>query len=86
MSTGEATVAYPVDVQRDPSADRPQLERLAERLNPKQGWDSFVLLVAAVGVAVWTVREANWVETPGLMRIVLWSCLVGLLLAKTKAP
>ena len=86
MSTSEATVAYPVDVQRDPSADRPPLERLAERLNPKQGWDSFVLLVAAVGVAVWTVREANWVETPGLMRIVLWSCLVGLLLAKTKAP
>jgi hypothetical protein len=57
-----------------------------ERLSPKQGWDTFVLLVAAVGVAALTVREADWVETPGLMRIVLLSCLAGLLLAKTRAP
>jgi hypothetical protein len=44
------------------------------------------MLVAAVGVAAWSVREADWTETPGLMRIVLWSCLAGLLLAKTRAP
>ena len=59
---------------------------LLERLGPKQGWDSFFLLTAAVGVAAWSAREADWVETPGLLVIVFLSSLTGLVLAKLRLP
>lgn len=86
MSASEAAVLHPVESQGRQPEERPPLQRLAEFFTPKQGWDTFVMLVAAVGVAAWSVREADWTETPGLMRIVLWSCLAGLLLAKARAP
>ena len=85
MTVGEAAVLYPTNEEKR-SGERPRLLRAAERLTPREGWDTFALLVATIGVAAWTVREGNWVETPGLMSIVIWSCLAGLLLAKIRAP
>ena len=86
MSATEAAVLDPVQSQQRHPGEGPPLVRLAEFFTPKQGWDTFVMMVAAVGVVAWSVREADWTETPGLMRIVLWSGLAGLLLAKTRAP
>ena len=84
MSTAEATAYY--SGSEGGVADRSGLLGLAERLTPKEGWDSFVLMLAAVGVAAFTVREGDWVDTPGLFAIVLWSALAGLILAKARAP
>ena len=86
MSASEAVVAAPTAAPvRQPQQSPPHV-RLAEWLSPRQGWDTFLMLAGVVGLAAWTVREADWVDTPGLMRIVLWSCLAGLLLAKVRAP
>ena len=56
------------------------------RLTPKQGWDSFIVLALLVVLPAWTVTDAAWVKTPGLWIIALLSCLVGLLLARVRAP
>ena len=85
MSTGEAAAIYGPAAEGRP-IERSSLLTWAERLTPSQGWDSFALLVAAVGGAAVTVREAGWVETPGLMLIVFLSSLSGLVLAKAKGP
>jgi transglutaminase-like putative cysteine protease len=45
-----------------------------------------VLLVATVSVSAWSVREAGWVETPGLIAIVMLSCVAGLVVAKARGP
>ena len=60
--------------------------RLVDRYTPRQGWDTFLLLVLAVGVVALTLRQGDWVETPGLFPVVFWSCLAGLALAKVRGP
>ena len=62
------------------------LWRTAVRLTPQQGWDTLLLMVGAVGMAAWTLCQAAWAETPGLLSIIVWSSLAGLLLAKLRAP
>ncbi len=86
MSASEAAVVYPVGAETGRRGKMASPANWLERLTPKQGWDTFALAVATIGVAAWTVREANWVETPGLMLVVLLSSLTGLLLAKVRAP
>ena len=49
---------------------------------PAQGWDAFLLLVAALGVVVWSVLDARWVETPGLLFIVWGGAVTGMVLAR----
>ena len=85
MSASEASVFFPSGPGRR-SQEQPVSQGISERFTPKQGWDTFVLMMAAVGVAAWTVREADWVETPGLLGIVAASSLTGLLLAKVRLP
>ena len=85
MSASGATTFYPVRAEK-PSGERHPFLAMLERVTPKQGWDSFVLLVAAVGVVALTVRQAEWVETPGLVPIVAWSCLAGLAFSKVRGP
>ena len=85
MITAEATALYPPAAEGRPD-DRGSVWTLAERLTPKEGWDTFLLVVGVVGVSVFTVWEAGWVATPGLFAIVLWSGLAGLVLAKARLP
>ena len=87
MTTGEAAVPFPAGSRSRMSLRQPPaLKRAVEWLTPRQGWDALLLLMGVVGVAVWTVREAGWVETPGLLPIVVLSTVAGLLLAKVRAP
>ena len=62
------TTANPAIIRPD-IVDARQVD-FFERLTPKQGWDSFLFLLIAVGVVAYTVREAEWVQTPGLFTIV----------------
>ena len=87
MTTSEAAVPFPAGSRSRMSLlQAPAFKRAAEWLTPRQGWDALLLLMGIVGVAVWTVREAGWVETPGLMLIIVFSTVAGLLLAKVRAP
>ena len=85
MSASQAAVVHaPGETPRQ--AFKLLFAGLVEWLTPEEGWDSLVLLMAAVAVVAWSVREAGWVETPGIFTIAVLSCLVGFLLAKIRAP
>ena len=58
----------------------------AQRFNPSQGWITYVLLAVTLSVVGTTISRAEWTETPGLIQIMVWSSLAGLLLAKVRAP
>ena len=55
-----------------------------QRLSPRLGWDTFLIVVALVGVPTWSLREADWVQTPGLLWIAFLSALTGMGLAGVK--
>ena len=86
MMASEAAAGFDPSLEGGQSERRATFLRVAARLNPSQGLETFVLLVAAVGVVAWTVREADWAETPWLMATVVCSCLAGLLVAKVRGP
>jgi transglutaminase-like putative cysteine protease len=52
---------------------------------PSEGWGTFLLLLASVMLAIWSVGSVEWVaETPGLYLLALWGVVLGLLLAKIR--
>ena len=52
---------------------------------PSEGWVTFVLLLASVMLAIWSVGSVEWVAaTPGLYLLALWGVVLGLLLAKIR--
>jgi transglutaminase-like putative cysteine protease len=52
---------------------------------PSEGWVTFVLLLASVMLAIWSVGSVEWVAaTPGLYLLTLWGVVLGLLLAKIR--
>ncbi|MFU8796772.1 MAG: hypothetical protein ACNA7X_05725, partial [Dehalococcoidia bacterium] len=51
---------------------------------PAEGWSTFLLLLISVTTAVWSIRMAYSVPTPGLYSLALWSALLGLVLAKLR--
>ena len=59
-------------------------KRIFSMISPREGWDTYILVLAMVCVAAWILREAEWVETPGLWLIIFLSTIVGLGTAKTK--
>ena len=85
MSVDQVAVSYTgLEASRRPEDRHPFLQA-ADRFTPREGWDSFALLTVAMGVVAFTVGEAGWVETPGLLLVVLLSVVTGLLLAKSRA-
>jgi hypothetical protein len=52
---------------------------------PSEGWVTFLLLLASVMLAIWSVGSVQWVAaTPGLYLLALWGVVLGLLLAKIR--
>ncbi|MGB5925486.1 MAG: transglutaminase domain-containing protein [Dehalococcoidia bacterium] len=51
---------------------------------PSEGWVTFLLLLASVMLAVWSVGSVHWVPTPGLYLLALCGVVLGLLLAKVR--
>ena len=62
------------------------LIKWGERLSPSEGWTTFGLVVGMLLMVGGSVRSAEWVETPGLRTMMIVAALVGLLLAKVRAP
>ena len=86
MRTSEAAAVYPVGRSLGGRKETYSLRDWIKRLTPSEGWDTFALMLAATSVVAWTVREANWVETPGLFFVIFLGLLTGLVLAKIRAP
>ncbi len=62
---------------------------LKDRFNqysPSQGWTAFGLLLLALLVVGESVNAAEWVESSGLLAVLIWSAIAGLLLSKLRAP
>jgi transglutaminase-like putative cysteine protease len=51
---------------------------------PSEGWATFLLLLASVMLAIWSVGSVHWAPTPGLYLLALWGVVLGLLLAKVR--
>lgn len=62
------------------------LVRFYERYTPSQGWATFVFLLALLVVMGDSVEVAGWVQTPGIIAILFYSLVVGLVLSKIKLP
>ena len=54
--------------------------------SPSQGWTAFVLLILALLVVGESVNAAGWVKSPGLIAILVWAAIAGLVLAKLRVP
>ena len=57
-----------------------------KQYSPSQGWTTFGLLLLALLVVGESVNAAEWVESSGLVTVLLWSAITGLLLSKLRAP
>lgn len=81
MSSAEGAVSYP---SRRGVIEGTAVWEFIARYTPKQGWDTVAILAAALGVVVWTVKAADWVDTPGMLALIVAAALAGLGLAKVR--
>jgi transglutaminase-like putative cysteine protease len=56
------------------------------RFTPSQGWATFALLIFLLLIVGDSVTVGNWVETPRLTSVLMFSALTGLLFAKLRLP
>ena len=84
MSTADVAVGFPTSESGYP--DRGPLLRFVQRYTPAQGWDTFLLILGSAVITGFTVIEAGWVETPGLLALIVLSSVTGLVLAKIRLP
>ena len=54
-------------------------------LRTPDGWLAMGLMMVNLMIVVWSVREAEWVETPGLVSLVLMAMITGLILSRIPA-
>ena len=87
MST-ESAASSGIFIHQQPSGPRRRhpLVRLYERFNPSQGWATLAILLGMLLVVGDSFIAADWVKTPGLMAVIFWGALAGILLAKVKLP
>ena len=55
-----------------------------DRVTPSQGWATFGLLIMTLLIVGESVESAEWVDSAGLVTLLLWSSVVGLALAKVR--
>ena len=84
MST--ADVAVGVSPPKRRHSERGPLLKFVQKYTPAQGWDTFLLILGAATITGFTVIEADWVETPGLIALILLASVAGLVLAKIRLP
>ena len=81
MSSAEAAVSYSAQGE---AIEGKALREFVARYTPSQGWDTVAILAAALAVVVWTVKAADWVDTPGMLALIVAASLAGLGLAKVR--
>ena len=88
MSTPELTSPVPrLGAGETPSPGQRQTAYdWLKRFSPSQGWATLGLLALMLLVVGDSITAARWVETPGLVTLLILSALAGLGLAKVKAP
>jgi len=86
MSTRGVAAPFPPVKESRAAMGGPTLWEWLERFSPRQGWATFALLAAILLVVAESVTAADWVETPGLIRVILLASIAGLALAKVRAP
>ena len=84
MSTADVAVGIPAS--QSPYRERGPLLKFVQRYTPAQGWDSFLLILGAATITGFTVIEAGWVKTPGLLALILLASVTGLALSKIRLP
>ena len=84
MSTADAYLRHSATGKYDGWLDRYRAPEWVNRFAPEQGWDTYVIFLAAVGVVALTVQDARWVATPGLPLIVVGATFTGLALARVR--
>ena len=84
MSTADVAVGIPTSSSQYP--EQGPLTKFVKRYTPAQGWDTFLLILGAATITGFTVIEADWVETPGLIALIIMSSVAGLVLAKIRLP
>lgn len=77
----EIFVGMPKGEERGPET---ALVALLRRFSPVEGWLTYLLLLLSLLVVTWSVNQADWVQTPTLVGIMLWSTLAGLALSKLR--
>ena len=87
MSTPKLTSELP---QRGPGESPPAEWRQTasvwlDRFSPSQGWATLGFLALMLVVVGESITSARWVETPGLVVLLILSALTGLVLAKVRA-
>ena len=55
-----------------------------ERFSPSQGWATYLFLLATLLIVARSVLTAEWVETPGILSVMFWASIAGLILAKVR--
>ena len=84
MSAADAYLRHSATGKSDGWLDRYRAPEWVSRFAPEQGWDTYVIFLAAVGVVALTVQDARWVATPGLGLIVVVATFTGLALARVR--
>ena len=85
MSTQGAGVFLHHRIDPEAEPHRTWFDRFRQ-YSPSQGWVAFALLILALLVVGESVEAAGWVKSPGLIPILIWAAIVGLGLAKLRAP
>ena len=85
MSAADAYLRHPAARKYNGWLDRYRILERIDRYAPEQGWDTYLIFLAAVGVVALTVQDARWVATPGLGLVVVVATLAGLFLARVRA-
>lgn len=86
MSGQSAGVFLHHRIDPEAAGARPTWMDRFRQYSPSQGWTTLALLILALLVVGESVNAAEWVESPGLIAILLWAAIVGLVLAKLRAP
>ena len=85
MSTADAYLRHTGTRKRDAWLDRFRAPEWIDRYAPDQGWDTYLVFLATVGVVALTVQDARWVATPGMGLVVVGATVAGLVLARARA-
>jgi transglutaminase-like putative cysteine protease len=86
MTTRDISAVFSPPREHSPTDWEYRVPEWFERFTPAQRWDTYLLLLLSFGTVAWTVRDANWVDTPGIIMLVFVGTLVGLAFAKLKVP
>ena len=86
MTTRDVTAVFNPSRLSSPADRDYRVPDWLTRYSPAQGWDTYLLFLLVLATVAWTVRDANWVDTPGILMLIVVATLVGLGFAKLRAP